>query len=291
MLHPRDTGTPEEDLAAGLRELKDRTGLSLAALAARTPYSKSAWHRYLTGGQHPPAAAVEALSRLAGTDPAAVLARREAACAPPPAGPADEGAAAAGAGEAGGGERSGAAHGGAAHGGTGGEATGGAGGGRRAWARWAPLPALALLGVTAVVALPDRVGMPAVRVLAAVPHCHGHVCRGELPEQSACARDARTESSVSGAAYDVRLRYSPSCGTAWSEARTHTPRSMEVSVRSGQDALSASYPADGSAGGTSPMLAVRSPRGVEACAEAAGEVACTGLDAEPDGMDEALSVK
>ncbi|MEV4744013.1 helix-turn-helix domain-containing protein [Streptomyces sp. NPDC049555] len=52
-------------LAAGLRELKDRTGLSLAALAGRTPYSKSSWERYLNGKKLPPKQAVEALCALA----------------------------------------------------------------------------------------------------------------------------------------------------------------------------------------------------------------------------------
>ncbi|MEU3353339.1 helix-turn-helix domain-containing protein [Streptomyces sp. NPDC037389] len=52
-------------LAAGLRELKDRTGLSLAALGGRTPYSKSSWERYLNGKKLPPRQAVEALCRLA----------------------------------------------------------------------------------------------------------------------------------------------------------------------------------------------------------------------------------
>ncbi|MFI0904111.1 helix-turn-helix domain-containing protein [Streptomyces sioyaensis] len=52
-------------LAAGLRELRGRTGLSLAGLAARTPYSKSSWERYLNGKKLPPRDAVEALCRLA----------------------------------------------------------------------------------------------------------------------------------------------------------------------------------------------------------------------------------
>jgi transcriptional regulator with XRE-family HTH domain len=60
-------------LLAELRLLKQRTGLSLAALASVTPYSKSTWHRYLNGDQVPPRAAVEALARLAGTDPDALL--------------------------------------------------------------------------------------------------------------------------------------------------------------------------------------------------------------------------
>ncbi|KAA6214441.1 XRE family transcriptional regulator [Streptomyces albofaciens JCM 4342] len=53
-------------LAAALRELRGRTGLSLAALATKTAYSKSSWERYLNGKSLPPREAVEALCRLAG---------------------------------------------------------------------------------------------------------------------------------------------------------------------------------------------------------------------------------
>jgi transcriptional regulator with XRE-family HTH domain len=49
-----------------LRQLKDRTGLSLVALGARTAYSKSSWHRYLNATQPPPRQAVAALCRIAG---------------------------------------------------------------------------------------------------------------------------------------------------------------------------------------------------------------------------------
>ncbi|MFG2862949.1 helix-turn-helix domain-containing protein [Streptomyces sioyaensis] len=58
-------GVGNSPLAAGLRELRGRTGLSLAGLAARTPYSKSSWERYLNGKKLPPRDAVEALCRLA----------------------------------------------------------------------------------------------------------------------------------------------------------------------------------------------------------------------------------
>jgi hypothetical protein len=52
-----------------LRLLKDRTGLSLVALGARTAYSKSSWHRYLNATQPPPRQAVVALCRVAGENP------------------------------------------------------------------------------------------------------------------------------------------------------------------------------------------------------------------------------
>ncbi|MDX2760278.1 DUF2690 domain-containing protein [Streptomyces europaeiscabiei] len=57
-----------------LREAKDGTRLSFAALAARTSYSKSSWERYLNGKTLPPRDAVEALAKLSGADPARMLA-------------------------------------------------------------------------------------------------------------------------------------------------------------------------------------------------------------------------
>ncbi|MGA5701400.1 DUF2690 domain-containing protein [Peterkaempfera bronchialis] len=70
-------GTLDPDLhrlIEQLRRLKDRSGLSLVALAERTPYSKSAWHRYLNGAKFPPRQAVEALGMVAGADAPRLLA-------------------------------------------------------------------------------------------------------------------------------------------------------------------------------------------------------------------------
>ncbi|WP_329219971.1 XRE family transcriptional regulator [Streptomyces sp. NBC_01485] len=66
-------------LAAVLRELKDRTGLSLAGLAARTTFSKSSWERYLNGRTLPPRQAVQELCRLADEPDGRCLALRELA--------------------------------------------------------------------------------------------------------------------------------------------------------------------------------------------------------------------
>ncbi|OIJ85226.1 helix-turn-helix domain-containing protein [Streptomyces colonosanans] len=52
-------------LVGVLRQLKDRSGLSLTSLAARTPYSRSSWDRFLNGRKLPPREAVEMLGRLA----------------------------------------------------------------------------------------------------------------------------------------------------------------------------------------------------------------------------------
>ncbi|MFE6200066.1 DUF2690 domain-containing protein [Streptomyces sp. NPDC057838] len=61
-------GLPPERarLVCRMRELRDGTGLSLAALAAKTAFSKSSWERYLNGKTLPPGQAVRELCRLAG---------------------------------------------------------------------------------------------------------------------------------------------------------------------------------------------------------------------------------
>ncbi|MEV4434692.1 helix-turn-helix domain-containing protein [Streptomyces sp. NPDC049585] len=66
-------------LLVRLRRLKDRSGLSLAALAAKTSYSRSSWERYLNGRQLPPREAVEELARACGTDPTRLLVLHELA--------------------------------------------------------------------------------------------------------------------------------------------------------------------------------------------------------------------
>ncbi|MFC9234097.1 helix-turn-helix domain-containing protein [Streptomyces decoyicus] len=66
-------------LVVQLRRLKDHSGLSLAALAARTSYSKSSWERYLNGKKLPPRAAVEALARVCEADVPRLLALHEVA--------------------------------------------------------------------------------------------------------------------------------------------------------------------------------------------------------------------
>ncbi|GAA1602216.1 MULTISPECIES: helix-turn-helix domain-containing protein [Streptomyces] len=66
---PAALDSRERRLVAELRRLKDHSGLSLAALAAKTAYSRSSWERYLNGKQPVPREAVEQLARVCGTDP------------------------------------------------------------------------------------------------------------------------------------------------------------------------------------------------------------------------------
>lgn len=73
------SGSAAEQLAEELREGRKRSGLSLAALAARTPYSKSSWERYLNGRKPAPRRAVEALCALTGEPAGRMLALWELA--------------------------------------------------------------------------------------------------------------------------------------------------------------------------------------------------------------------
>ncbi|HEY8980899.1 MAG TPA: helix-turn-helix domain-containing protein [Streptomyces sp.] len=66
-------------LVVQLRRLKDRSGLSLVSLAAKTGYSRSSWERYLNGKALPPRQAVEELARVAGTEPTRLLVLHEMA--------------------------------------------------------------------------------------------------------------------------------------------------------------------------------------------------------------------
>ncbi|MER5746063.1 helix-turn-helix domain-containing protein [Streptomyces sp. NPDC002225] len=71
--------TASGQLAEELRAIRARAGLSLAALAARTPYSKSSWERYLNGKKPAPRQAVEALCALTRTPTGRMLALWELA--------------------------------------------------------------------------------------------------------------------------------------------------------------------------------------------------------------------
>ncbi|MFI9204771.1 helix-turn-helix domain-containing protein [Streptomyces sp. NPDC053048] len=71
---PRWRALPEEldpqvrEFAEQLRRLVERSGLSIAAVADRTGYSKTSWERYLNGRLLPPRGAAEALAEATGTD-------------------------------------------------------------------------------------------------------------------------------------------------------------------------------------------------------------------------------
>lgn len=72
---PRWRALPDEldsqvrEFAGQLRRLVDRSGLSIAAVADRTGYSKTSWERYLNGRLLAPKGAIVALAEVTGTNP------------------------------------------------------------------------------------------------------------------------------------------------------------------------------------------------------------------------------
>jgi hypothetical protein len=78
---PDDLAEPVVALVVRLRELKDQTGLTMSALARKTPYARASWVRYLNGQALPPRSAVEDLGRLAAADLYQLLALQELAAA------------------------------------------------------------------------------------------------------------------------------------------------------------------------------------------------------------------
>ena len=204
-------------LAAALRELRAGAGLSLAALAERTAYSKSSWERYLNGKSLPPRQAVQDLCRLANEPDGRLLALWEIAeshwsgraVAPAPGPPADE---------------SPQPH--------PQEAPPPAGTGRRRLGAGRLLVVLAsaytvIVGGAAALLfllLPDseakeNASLPASVPFSLAPECHGAACEGRDPMRLICGIDPETFASYRTATgAHVELRHSKKCGASW--ART-----------------------------------------------------------------------
>jgi hypothetical protein len=76
---PQTLPAAYRDLVSDLRQLKDRSRLSLTELGRTTAISKSSWERYLNAKQFPPRHAVQALCRAAQVSDEDVLPRWERA--------------------------------------------------------------------------------------------------------------------------------------------------------------------------------------------------------------------
>ncbi|MDQ0828713.1 transcriptional regulator with XRE-family HTH domain [Streptomyces achromogenes] len=208
-------------LVERLREARESTGLSFAALAARTAYSKSSWERYLNGRTLPPRDAVEALAKLSGADPARLLALWLLADR------AWSGRDARGAGGAPDTRGAGTPAGGAAD--TSGTALEEAGPRRpdgliepvlrrRAAVLAAAAAALAgTLGVGAWAAWTYGVGHRSEATAPRTGPCSGEACTNRDPEQqdTDCWTDAGTRAQREVAGRTVELRVSPACRAAW----------------------------------------------------------------------------
>ncbi|MFF0791969.1 DUF2690 domain-containing protein [Streptomyces spiralis] len=66
---PEELDPQVREFAGQLRRLVDRSGLSVAALADRTGYSRTSWERYLGGRLLAPKGAVVALAEVTGSNP------------------------------------------------------------------------------------------------------------------------------------------------------------------------------------------------------------------------------
>ncbi|ANS66360.1 hypothetical protein SLINC_4136 [Streptomyces lincolnensis] len=204
-------------LIAVLRELRAGAGLSLAALAERTAYSKSSWERYLNGKSLPPRQAVRELCRLANEPDGRLLALWEIAEsqwsgravaraaapdadepsrphpqeAPPPAGTWRRRL-----------------------------------GGRRLLVALASVYTMIVGGVAALLflLLPDSKAQedeprPASVPFSLAPQCHGAACEGRDPMRLICGVGPDTLAShrtATGA--HVELRHSRKCGASWARA-------------------------------------------------------------------------
>ncbi|MPY52207.1 helix-turn-helix domain-containing protein [Streptomyces acidicola] len=209
------TPSPERArLATALRELKARTGLSLAALAGKTAFSKSSWERYLNGKTLPPRTAVQELCRLAGEPDGRCLAlweiaesqwsgratgatRTDTPSQPSTSLPLDHGEPARQ-------EVTRAGHRGVA-----------------VMAVLASVCAVAAGGVAvALFLLPRQDGEPRpyapVSPSAPGPLCRGAACEGKSPMQMRCGAGPKTLAAHHTATRaDLELRYSSKCGTSW----------------------------------------------------------------------------
>ncbi|MGW4979169.1 helix-turn-helix domain-containing protein [Streptomyces mirabilis] len=197
-------------LAEGLRGVRARTGLSLAALAERTAYSKSSWERYLNGKKPPPRQAVEALCAMAGEPAGRLLALWELADAEwsgrarytrPAAQPSPAPAPV---------------------------PVGAAGAPGRAWRRHlfaVGAGVAAVAAATVIAALSVRgpgTGQPtslASPGLDPAPGCQGKACDGKDPDHMFCGLPGRVDSlgpqHRTGTGASVEFRYSKECAAAW----------------------------------------------------------------------------
>ncbi|MGW7415543.1 helix-turn-helix domain-containing protein [Streptomyces sp. NPDC054863] len=293
-------------LAKELRELKERTGLSLAALAERTPYSKSSWERYLNGKKPVPRQAVEALCAVAAEPAARLLALWELADvawsgrSAPVQGHAEGRAEGHAEGYAGG----------AAEGRTEGRAEGRVKEQEGAWRPYALIAAGALAGAAAVVVAFATLGAgspggpggaggtgPSLRPTGAAAEagCRGVRCEGRTPRGMGCGQSGAATSLVDRYARGgqrLEIRYSSVCRSVWVRAsflkvgdkvalypaledEGEVPdAAAEAEMRNGKTmtkVMRAEAVDVGDATGwvVTPMLAPRDPSGVRACLEPA----------------------
>ncbi|MEV5753920.1 helix-turn-helix domain-containing protein [Actinoallomurus sp. NPDC052308] len=285
-----DTLEPQvRHLTVRLRALKDRTGLSLAALARKTSCSKSAWSRYLGGQVLPPRDVVAALGALAGADEAPLMALWELAEAArsrrdgttPPAVPTREGqrtgpdpddrSALAEAdpddrralAEADPDDRPALA----------GPSPSGPErprSGKRALAVATGAAVLAVGGLTTALALTSstspragRIASPGPPTPAATSRCHRHDCTAAV---LGCDRDAVTTAALPIGHADLEIRYSAACKAAWAQL-TGSHRYDRLEFTGGPHTRTVKAKVRVGTGAVTPVVAVSGPSTGVACVQ------------------------
>lgn len=271
------------DLAAELRALRARAGITLAALAAKSTYSKSSWERYLNGKALPPWAAIRELCAVADEPPPRMRALWElaesawsgrasvASPSPPVAAPAAEPRR----------ETAVPPERGAVP--------------DRAWTRTParPLPnsgvAIAVVAVllcvvattgaayawrSAVAARSSDSPGGALSAAAVVVRCHGRTCQGRDPGTMECGVAPATLAQVTTpSAAGLQIRYNPQCEGAWARA-WHTRVGDRISITAPREPTPTARVADAYTAQSfayTPMVAVTVPHGtLRACLLPAG---------------------
>ncbi|MET7729015.1 helix-turn-helix domain-containing protein [Streptomyces mirabilis] len=263
-------------LAQELRRLRVRTGLSMAALAKETAYSKSSWERYLNGRQLAPRQAVESLCAMAGEPPERLVALWELADlewsgrALKAARPVAEGAVAQP-------DRNQLGEGGPPADRAGQSLDGAV---RTKLRVWAVVAAVCTVGLATGVwlALLSTTGAnePAGRAAAPAPGCRAQTCTGKSPELMGCGMPGRVQtlgpqrSTSTGARFEIR--YSAECSAAWARMwRSHAGDALEVSVPSGRSQrVEVADKYDEESFLFTPMIGGRDLTGLQVCFEPAG---------------------
>ncbi|MGQ4515419.1 DUF2690 domain-containing protein [Streptomyces sp. DW26H14] len=263
-----------EQLAEALRELKTRTGVSMAALADRTAYSKSSWQRYLNGKQLAPRKAVDALCTLAKEPPGRLLAlweladqewsrRAQAVTRPTTPGRA--------------GERTSTRRNTADRSETGQAKKWKPG--RCGWA-FAAAVAVGLVAAAWVTILPgaEDTQKSAHSAPSATLGCHNHTCTGQDPMMMGCAASGQVEDMGSTDPYHtstdalLAFRYSRQCHAAWAMLwQAHLGDVLELSApgeASQRVKVADSDEADGSV--MTPMIDGTDLTRLQACYESVG---------------------
>lgn len=224
---PAGLGPQERELVAGLRALKDGSGLTLAELAAKTHYSKSSWHRWLNGERVVTQPALAAFGALAGVPAercAALEALRSAVSGASEARPAEE---LPGASESPGAEESPGSVEPPSH--PEGEEPEPTARPRRRSRWW--VAAASVAGVAAVAGAlalngggserrPESVAATTGTAPAAAPAtalCEAAGCVGKDPQASGCGSDATTIATANVRQMTIYVRYSHRCRTAWAK--------------------------------------------------------------------------